>query len=127
MRGTILVVDDDGEMRAIIRAFLEGEGYRVLEASSGDQAMVILETERLDVAILDKEMEGMSGLDLLSYLRHRCPEVRVILITAFGGRQVAEEAQRRGAHSYVEKPFRVARILQEVEGMTRGRQPSSSS
>lgn len=121
---TVLIVDDDPAMRAVIRDFLEREGHRVIEESSGEQALAVAESVRLDVVILDKEMPGMNGLDLLSSLRHGWPGVSVILVTAFGGPQVAEEARRRGAHWYLEKPFRVGKILEAIEATTRPQQPS---
>ncbi len=79
------------------------QGWRGLSA--------LVETERFNVAILDKELPGPNGLDLLSFLRQRLPEVPVILVTAFGGPDVQHEAARRGASGYVEKPFRVATLL----------------
>ena len=112
---TILVVEDDPDMRAILKAFLLREGYLVLEEARGDRAGLLVESVRLDAAIVDKEIPGMNGLELLSLFRLRRPEVPIILITAFGGPTVAEEALRRGARYYVEKPFRVTQILAAVE------------
>jgi DNA-binding NtrC family response regulator len=118
VRATVLVVDDDPQMRAVLRDFLEREGHRVIEQSSGEQAIDVIESEPLDVVILDKEMPGMNGLDLIAYLQHRVPAVPIIFITAFGGARIAEEAQRRGAWCYLEKPFRVARVLEAIEQVT---------
>jgi DNA-binding response OmpR family regulator len=117
---TVLVVEDDPEMRSLLRAFLQRDGYRVIEEARGDRAQLLVESERLDAAIVDKEIPGLNGLELLSVLRHRRPEVPVILITAFGGPTVAAEALRRGARYYVEKPFRVTTILEAVEGLVKG-------
>ena len=114
---TVLVVEDDAEMRALLRAFLQHQGYRVIEAARGDRARLLVESERLDAAIVDKEIPGLNGLELLSLLHHRRPEVPVILITAFGGSSVAEEALRRGARCYLEKPFRVTKILEAVDNL----------
>jgi DNA-binding NtrC family response regulator len=124
--GTVLIVDDDGEMRAILRIFLEKDGYRVIDVSNAAGAVALIEAERPDVAIVDKEMPGMNGLELLSLLRERCPLMPVIFVTAFGGPRVADEARRRGAYRYLEKPFRVGKILDIVESATRDRQPFSS-
>lgn len=116
---TVLVVDDDAQMRALLRDFLERDGHRVLESTSGEAAVSLVETEPLDVVILDKEMPGTNGLDVLAFLHHRCPGIPVIFVTAFGGPRVAEEALRRGASRYLEKPFRVSRILEVVQEVTR--------
>lgn len=117
---TVLVIDDDPEMRAMLRDFLQREGHRVIEEPSGERAIATVESERLDAVILDKEMPGMSGFDLLAFLRRRCPETPVIVITAFGGPKVAEEALRLGAARYLEKPFRVTQLLEALRTATKG-------
>jgi DNA-binding NtrC family response regulator len=113
--GAVLVIDDDPDMRTVLRDFLERDGHRVLEAANGADGMFLVQCEQIDVVILDKEMPGINGLDVLSILGRRCPSIPVILITAFGGPHVAEEARQRGALLYVEKPFRVATIVQTVQ------------
>ena len=118
---TILVVDDDADMRKLLRDFLQPHGYGVIEAASGEEAMLLVESEVIGIVILDKEMPGMNGLDLLSFLQRRCPSLPVIFITAFGGPQVAEESRRRGAARYMEKPFRVRSIVETVQDVIRRR------
>ena len=113
--GAVLVIDDDPDMRTVLRDFLERAGYRVLEAANGADGVFLVQCEEVGVVILDKEMPGIDGLDVLSILARRFPSLHVILITAFGGPHVAEEARRRGALLYVEKPFRVATIVQTVQ------------
>lgn len=115
---TVLLIDDDGEMRTLLRDFLTREGHRVIEESSGEGAIASAELERVDVVVLDKEMPGIGGFDFLSFIRRRCPEIPVILITAFGGPRVAEEAFRRGATRYLEKPFRVTDLLAAIRTVT---------
>jgi DNA-binding NtrC family response regulator len=110
----VLVIDDDPDMRRLLRDFLIREGYHVIEAADGRDAIFLVESERIDVVILDKEIPGMNGLDVLSFLRRRRPRLPVIFITAFGGPEVAEESRRRGARHYVEKPFRVTAIVETV-------------
>jgi two-component system response regulator HydG len=119
VRPTVLVVEDDGAMRALLRDFLDRVGYRVLEQPNGAAVTALVETEHVDAVILDKEMPGPSGLDLLSFLRHRLPDVPVVFITAFGGPDVAEEARRRGAYRYLEKPFRLAAVRDTLAEATR--------
>lgn len=119
---TVLVVDDDAEMRAVLRDFLESDGHRVIEGARGEDGVVAAESADIDIAIVDKEMPGIGGLDLLSFFRARRPEVPVILVTAFGGPVVAEEARRRGAACYLEKPFRFETALTVVRGMIERRE-----
>lgn len=117
-RGAVMVVEDDPEMRVLLKDFLEREGYRVINRVSGEQALKAIESEEFTAVILDKEIPGMRGLDLLSVLRRRWPKVPVILITAFGGAAVAKEAFARGAHRYLEKPFRVDDLLAVLRSVT---------
>jgi DNA-binding NtrC family response regulator len=121
---TILVVDDDEQMRAVLRAFLEHEGYRVVERGSAEDAMAALDAVQPDVVILDRVMRGLSGSELLTRLDRRHRAIPVILITAFGGPDVEAEALRRGAASYLEKPFRMSAVVQAIERLTLGRRPA---
>lgn len=124
---TVLVIDDDPEMRAMLKHVLEREGLRVLEESSGAGAIAVVESARLDAVILDKEMPGVGGFDLLAFLRRRCPETPVIVITAFGGPRAAKEALRLGAARYLEKPFRVAQLLEALRAVVKGGTGQSSA
>lgn len=111
---TVLVVEDDAVMRALLRDVLERAGHGVIALADGSGVPAVLERGAFDLAIFDKEMPGSDGLDLVSLLRDRRPGVPVVLITAFGGTRIADEALRRGAYSYLEKPFHVGAILDIV-------------
>jgi CheY-like chemotaxis protein len=126
-RMTVVIVEDDAAMRALLEDVLERVGHRVIALPDGTGLTNIAEHEQFDAVILDKEMPGPNGLDLLSYLRHRRPDVPVIFVTAFGGPDVAEDATRRGAWSYIEKPFRIGTILDAIDAVPRyrfGAEPS---
>ena len=114
---SVLVIDDDPDMRQVLSDFLQRSGYRVVEAANGQEGIFAAESEPIDAVILDKEMPGMNGLDVLSFLRHRCPRLPIIFITAFGGRDDEDESRRRGAWLYIEKPFRVATVVEAVQAV----------
>jgi DNA-binding response OmpR family regulator len=116
---TVLVIEDDPEMRALLCDALEVAGYRPVARPDGRDLTALAELEHFDVVVLDKQLPGPSGLDLLSFLHKRVPAVPVILITAFGGPAVAEEAANLGAYSYLEKPFRMTAILATLAGVAR--------
>ena len=80
---TILVIDDEYDIRFLYQEELESEGFRVLTAESGDQALSILSTETPDVITLDLKMPNMSGVDLLQRIKEVKPEIPVIVVTAF--------------------------------------------
>jgi CheY-like chemotaxis protein len=114
----VLVVDDDDEMRILLRRMLESEGCQVTERDRGTHVLEALRSAPVDLVILDKEMPGLSGLDLLPLLRREFPAVPVVFVTAFGGRQVAASALRLGATSYLEKPFRLGQLRDVIDGLT---------
>jgi two-component system, response regulator FlrC len=112
-----MIVDDDAEMRALLRDALEREGFRVREHPAGDHLIPLVEEWRPDAVVLDKEMTGSNGLDLLRDIRRRHPGTPVVLVTAFGGAAVEAEALRLGAAYYMDKPFRVSRLLEVLRSV----------
>jgi DNA-binding NtrC family response regulator len=108
------VVDDDAEMRALLAEVLREAGYDVKEAVNGAEALIRLRAESFAAIVLDKNMPGLSGLDLLPGLRTICPEMPVILITAFGDVASYVDAIEKGAFAYVFKPFRMEELLQAL-------------
>ncbi len=117
IRRHVLVVENDAAMASLVKDALEREGFRVSVERSGEGAIAAVEREWFDVAIVDKELPVLNGLDLVSFLTHRVPEMPVILITAFGGALVAEAALSRGATRYLEKPVRLAELVGTVRGV----------
>ncbi len=100
----ILVVDDDESLRRVTQVQLEEEGYEVVTAASGEEALRLLERAPHDLVISDLKMPGMDGVALLREIRQRYPEVVVILLTAFGTVETAVEAMKLGAYDYITKP-----------------------
>jgi FixJ family two-component response regulator len=114
-RRVALVVDDDAAMRTLVKDLLAWEGIDTRELPSGDGLVEVVEREKIGLVVLDKEMPGgASGLDLVAYLSRRCPDVPVIVVTAFGGSRVRAEAMARGATTYLDKPFRAGDFLRAV-------------
>lgn len=107
----ILVVDDDPDMRALLADVLNDEGYVVELVPNGAEALIRLRTESFAAIILDKNMPGLSGLDLLPGLRTICPDTPIIMITAFGDVATYVDAMEKGAFDYVFKPFRMEELL----------------
>jgi DNA-binding NtrC family response regulator len=114
-------------MRALLCDTLEVAGYRAVWRPGGRDLIVLLEVEHFEAVILDKELPGPNGLDLLSFLRKRLPAVPVIVVTGFGGPAVAAEATFRGAYTYLEKPFRMTAILSALASVARGQTARDAS
>ena len=115
----ILVLDDDPHILRTLEIMLQTDGYGVVCATSGEQALSIVEKRPVDVALVDLQLPGMSGLDFLRTLRDRYRDVEVIIITAYGSIDTAVDAMKEGAYDYLTKPFspdqvrhRLNRILQ---------------
>lgn len=111
----ILLVDDDPEMRAVIRDFLAGAGFRVAEAADTEGLLALVPRVEPAAIILDHELPGDWGLEVLPLLRQQHPHIPVIVITAFGGPRLRATAEELGAAGYLDKPFRLARLLGLVQ------------
>jgi DNA-binding NtrC family response regulator len=107
--GQILVVDDDLEMRALVKDVLEEEGHHVTTTESGRDALQRLSEGEYAVVLTDLRMQGMQGLELLSSIKETYPDINVILMTAFGSVETAIEAMKQGAYDYLIKPRHGAR------------------
>jgi two-component system, NtrC family, response regulator AtoC len=107
----ILVVDDEENLRLVLRTLLRRAGYEVETASTGEEALDKVEAFGPDVVITDVRMPKMSGLDLLSALRAKQSLATVIVMSAYGSVDLALEAMKAGAYDYVAKPFKPDEIL----------------
>ncbi|MCX6937937.1 MAG: sigma-54 dependent transcriptional regulator [Verrucomicrobia bacterium] len=113
---TILVIDDDAEVRYSLGRVLSSKKYQVLEAGSGEAGVAAVKKGPVpDLIFLDVRMGGMSGLEALQHIRSANPKQLVILMTAFGTAQTAIEAMKYGAFDYIMKPFDPAKVLTLAE------------
>ncbi len=101
----VLVVDDEAGFRELCVDLLRDSGYRVNDASNGQEALEFLEHEKAPMVLADINMPVMDGMSLLKLIKSQHPGVEVVLMTAFGGLQSALEALRHGAYDYITKPF----------------------
>src|SRR5262245_14873970 len=118
---TILVVDDDYELSDGIRAVLENQGFRVLQARDGQQGKQIVYNQRPDLVILDMMMPRMGGYPVLEHFRDKKDAPPIIMITANEGSRHKAYAEFLGVVDYIRKPFAMERLLEAVErGLARG-------
>lgn len=110
----VLVVDDEQVIREILTDFLLMEGYQVLSAGDGHEALAVLADQRVNMVISDLKMPGMGGLALLAEIRERHPDVVTLIMTGYGTVETAIEAMKRGAFDYVLKPFKVDEVVHTV-------------
>lgn len=102
--GRILVVEDDDSLRRITQAQLEKLTHQVISAATGEEALEILEARPVDLALIDLNLPGISGLELLSRIRVDFPQTAVVMVTAFACIETAVEAMKCGAYDYLSKP-----------------------
>jgi DNA-binding NtrC family response regulator len=118
---TVLVVEDDREMRSLLEELLAAEGYLVRTAADGSEGHRQFLSHEVDLIITDLMMPGMKGTELLSEVHARRPDVPVIIITAFGNIESAVDAMKGGAYHYLPKPFRTQELLLAVDAALRER------
>ena len=106
-----LVVDDEENIRLVLRTLLKKHGYEVATAGSAEEALEVLEGEPADFVLADVRMPGMSGIELCAELERRGFGGTVIVMSAFGSVDLAIEAMKAGAYDYVSKPFKQDEVL----------------
>jgi two-component system response regulator PilR (NtrC family) len=114
-KGQILVVDDEGAQREVLRTILSSEGYRVETAGTAAEALQKSGRMHFDLVLTDLRMPGADGLSLVGQLTREDPPTLVILMTAYGSMDSAEQAVKQGAFDYLTKPLEREELLLTVE------------
>ena len=113
-KGSILIIDDEQEIRESLEQLLKLEGYRPASASTAQEGLKKAEENLFDVVLLDISLPDLSGLEVLKSIKRDNPDTGVIMITAYDSGQAAFQASREGAHSYITKPWDNERVLLEI-------------
>jgi nitrogen regulation protein NR(I) len=114
MPAKILIADDELNIRKVLSATLRREGYEVLTAKNGQEAVELLASGQVQVVVTDMKMPGLGGLEVLRHVRERHPRTPVIVITAHGTVDSAVEALKSGAFDYITKPFDSAELIRTI-------------
>jgi two-component system, OmpR family, KDP operon response regulator KdpE len=122
---TILVVDDEPQIRRVLRTTLASHGYTVLESKTGDEALDLLRDSRADLILLDVNMPGRSGLETCREIRSSS-DVPIIMLTVRNSERDKVSALDAGADDYVVKPFSVEELLARIRAALRRAAPSES-
>ena len=120
MCSRLVLVEDDADYRALLCDYLRSLGHCVVEFASAEEALRHMDAagaEAPSLVLTDMRMGRMSGLELARALRETHPRLPIILMTAYGERQVARETLGLGSSAYVEKPFRLAALRAEIDRM----------
>jgi two-component system response regulator GlrR len=114
-RNRILVVDDDPNIIELVKMRLESAGYDVTAAEKEEEAICAVKTEPVDLCLLDLMLENQDGISLMENVHSITPDVPAIILTAHGTIETAVEAMRKGAYSYLTKPFEPRDLLVQIE------------
>lgn len=118
MSASILIAEDDGDIRGLLRLYLESEGYRVLEADNGSKALELAREEVPDMAILDVMMPGLNGYELTRALR-KFSDIPILILSAKSQDSDKILGLNLGADDYIAKPFNPVEIVARVKAQLR--------
>jgi len=113
-KGKILVVDDDRNILQVIQMRLESGGYHVIKTTGAEKALKLAEKEPFDLAMIDLKLDDQDGILLMQNIRHIIPDLPVIILTAHGTIDSAVDAMKKGAYSYLTKPFDGHELLMQI-------------
>lgn len=125
MTRTVLVIEDDEAIRLVLRTFLEEEGHRVVEASTGEEGLVRVQDEQPDVVLVDLRLPGIHGFDVIRSLRGQS-QVPIIVVTAQADSHDVVAGLEAGADDYVTKPFVTKELSARIRAQLRRTAPTES-
>ncbi len=121
--GRILAVDDELDMLALLKMIIEGySDHQVTVTNNPLEAAELLAQEPFDLVLTDLKMPGMDGMEVLELARKTNEDALVMVITAYGSLEAAEEAMAKGAFDFITKPFRKEQILLSIDKAMRWRE-----
>jgi len=112
--GSVLIIDDEAEIRESLQTLLELEGFEVETAENGEDGLVQIENQPFDLVLLDLAMPGRDGMEVLSDIRGHDSQLPVIMITAYGTVENAVRAMQSGAANFIQKPWDNEKLLADV-------------
>nr|WP_085522608.1 response regulator [Tuberibacillus sp. Marseille-P3662] len=112
----LLIVDDQYGIRILLDEIFQKEGYQTFQAANGVQALDIVKNEQPGLVVLDMKIPGMDGLEILKRVKKDYPDIKVIIMTAYGELDMIQEAIDHGAVTHFSKPFDIEEILSAVKG-----------
>jgi DNA-binding NtrC family response regulator len=111
----LLIVDDDDQLRQTLERRFRRQGLAVTAAAGGDEALAKAAHNRWDVALLDLNLPGLNGIELMGQLKQRQPELEALLLTAQGSIETAIQAMKKGAYDYLTKPFHLPELEVHIQ------------
>jgi len=119
--GTVLIVDDDEAMRRALRTTLSNQGFRVIEAARGEEAVTLIRVTRFDAVLLDVDMPGMGGVEACRTIRRTSPNLPILMLTVMDSEDDKVLALDSGADDYITKPFQLRETIARLRSAVRRR------
>lgn len=119
LNGTILIADDDSDLRLVLRKTLEALGFEVGESSTGEQALREVEARRFDAVLMDVNMPGAGGIQACRELRKMAPHLQILMLTVRDAEEAKIEAFDAGADDYITKPFSIPELMARLRSAVR--------
>ncbi len=126
---TVLVIEDEELLLDLLKEMLEGEGYRVLTAADGPQAVELYraEKDRISLVLSDMGLPSMGGWEVLNHLKSINPAVKVILSSGFMDTKVRQDMLSAGARDFIQKPYMPDKVIQKIRETILGDQSKNPS
>lgn len=123
VKGKILVVDDEEDVRDVIKLHLEPEGYNIIEAEDGEKAISILRSEdnmiNVGLILCDIRMPKVNGIECIDYLKREAPGIPVVVVTGYPDTEMAASLMKRGVKDYLVKPVEKDKLLNTVNSIVK--------
>ncbi|MBU5350491.1 two-component system response regulator [Paenibacillus sp. LC231] len=116
----VLIVDDQNGIRILLVEVFSSEGYETFQAANGKAALEIVKMHAPDLVLLDMKIPGMDGLEILKHIKQMNPDIKVIMMTAYGELDMIKEATDLGALMHFTKPFDIDEMRQAVNMQLKG-------
>jgi two-component system chemotaxis response regulator CheY len=119
VKGKILIIDDEAEVREVLRLHLESANYNVMEALDGEEAVNMMKSGsnllQVGLIICDIRMPKVNGIEAIDYLKQNAPSIPVIVVTGYPDSDLAVSLLKKGVKDYMVKPIEKAKLLAKVE------------
>jgi DNA-binding NtrC family response regulator len=113
--GTLLIIDDEHELREILVSLLEDSADEIHEATNGNEGITLLQTKVIHAVLSDEKMPKKSGLDVLRWMRENGLTIPFIIHTGYGQKDVVDQARRLGVYAFIDKPWDERKLIKTVE------------
>jgi two-component system KDP operon response regulator KdpE len=127
MQGTILVVDDDSSTRRALRLTLAGQGFTIVEAARGEEALSLVRVTWFDAVLLDVDMPGMGGMETCRNIRRTVARLPILMLSVLDGEDDKVLALDAGADDYITKPFQLRELTARLRSAVRRRNAEDSN